>query len=98
MALYLGSCLASHEELIKKFFIFHVALAFLTQHVFHASVNLDVNHSIFISVMGSVKSGMWRDDVGAQLLLGNTNLNLIFPFPFNSEILAKVVDSEISQD
>lgn len=36
----------------KKFFIFHEVLSFLVQYVLQASVNQDVNHSIFISVMG----------------------------------------------
>lgn len=53
----------------KFFFIFRVDLAFLTHCVFHANMILDVNHSIFIIVMGSVESWLWRDDVRAWLLL-----------------------------
>lgn len=45
--------------------------------------------------MGWAESKLWRDDVGAQLLLGNPKYE--FDFPFKSEILAKVLDSEISR-
>lgn len=51
------------------FFIFRVDLAFLTHSVLHANKIPDVNHSIFITVMGSVESWLWRDDLGAPLLL-----------------------------
>ena len=56
----------------KTFFIFHEILSFLVWCVLHASMNQDVNHNIFISVMGWVEIELCRDDRRAQFLIRNT--------------------------